>query len=207
MPGVMCQEKAGRGRRSQRPGQSSGVTEMRKDLWRRRCQSVSRACDWKGTAQVRKDRERRGRDHLEAPKRKGPPQVRLWAPIGSKGGRGARKGSLESGMCASPPWCRGERRLRGSPVPEGCIPFPRNPRMMSTTAVQGEAEGGEWKEDPAPLGQGSWTRDIIGKNGIGAGRRARETENLLACIEQLPRGQAGRGRHQGRRLTRTRKGT
>ena len=183
MPGVMCQGKADQRRRSQRPGQSSGIAEMRENLRRRRWRSASRACGWKGTAQVQKDRGKRDRDHLGASRRKGPPQVRQWAPIGSRGGKGARKGSLASERSTRPSRHRGERRLRGSPVPEGCIPFPRNPRMMSTTAVQGEAEGGEWKEDPAPLGQGSWTRDIIGKNGIGAGRRARETENLLACIE------------------------
>ena len=179
---------------------------MRKSLRKRCYRSASRTCDWKGRAQVRKDRERRDRDHLEAPKRKGPPPVRLWAPIGSKGGRGARKGSLASGTCVSPPWCQGGRRPRGGPAPGGCIPVPRSPRMMSTTAVREEVEGGEWKEDPVPLGQGSWTRDIIGRSGTGAGKQARETEDLLASTGRFSRGRAGRGHHREKRLTRIRKG-
>ena len=206
-PGVMYPEKAGQGRGSRKPERSSEVIGMRRNLWKRHCRSALRTCDWKGTAQVRKDRGRRDRDHLEASRRKGLPQVRLWAPIGSKGGRGARKGSLASGTCVSPPWCQGGRRPRGGPAPGGCIPVPRSPRMMSTTAVREEVEGGEWKEDPVPLGQGSWTRDIIEKSGTGAGRRARGIENILASTGQFSRGQAGRGHHQERRLTRTRKGT
>ena len=79
--------------------------------------------------------------------------------------------------------------------------------MMSTTAVREEVGGGEGKEDPVPLGQGSWTRDIIGKSGTGAGRRAQETESLLACTGQFPRGQAGQGHHQEKRRTRIRRGT
>ena len=146
---------------------------------------------WKGTAQVRRDRERRDQDHLGVSKRKGRPQVRLWALIGSKGGRGARKGSLASGTCSSPPWYRGGRRPRGGPAPGGCIPVPRSPQMMSTAAVQEEVGGGERRKDPVPLGQGSWTRDIIERSGAGAGRRARVTGNLLACTGQFLRGQAG----------------
>ena len=206
-PGVMYPEKAGQGRGSRRPERNSEVIGMRRNLWIRHYRSALRTCDWKGTAQVRRDRGRRDRGHLEASRRKGLPQVRLWALIGSKGGRGARRGSLASGTYTSPPWYQGGRRPRGGPAQGGCIPVPRNPRMMSTTAVQEEVEGGEWKEDPVPLGQGSWTRDIIGRSGTGAGRRARETENLLACTGQFPRGQAGQGHHQEKRLTRTRKGT
>ena len=156
---------------------------------------------------MRRDRGRRDRGHLEVSKRRGPPRVRLWALIGSKGGRGARKGSLASGTCTCPPRHQGERRPRGGPAPGECTPVPQSLQMMSTTAVQEEVEGGEWKGDPVPLGQGSWTRDIIGRSGTGAGRRARATENVLACTGRFPRGQADRGHHQGKRLTRTRKGT
>ncbi len=58
-PGVRCRGKADRRRRSQRPGRSSGIAGMRASPWRRRCRSVSRACGWTGTAQVREDRRRR----------------------------------------------------------------------------------------------------------------------------------------------------
>ncbi len=180
---------------------------MRKNLWKRHYRSASRTCDWKGTAQVQKDRGRRGRDHLEASRRKDLPQVRRKALIESKGRRGARKGSLASGTCASPPWRQGGRYPRGDPAPGECIPVPRSLRMMSTTVVRGEVGGGEWKEDPAPPGQGSWTRDIIERNGTGAGRQARGVGNILASTGRSSRGQAGRGHHQERRLTRTRKGT
>jgi hypothetical protein len=32
------------------------------------------------------------------------------------------------------------------------------------------SRGGTWREDPVPLDQGSWTRDIIEKSGIGEGK-------------------------------------
>ncbi len=205
-PGVMYPEKAGQGRGSRKPERSSEVIGMRRNLWKRHYRSALRTCGWKGTAQVRRDRGRRDRDHLEVSKRKGRPQVHLWALIGSKGGRGARKGSLASGTCSSPPWYRGGRRPRGGPAPGGCIPVPRSPQMTSTTAVQEEVGGGERREGPVPLGQGSRTRDIIERSGAGAGRRARMTGNLLACTGQFPRGQAGRGHHQRKRPTQARKG-
>ena len=205
-PGVMCPEKAGQGRGSRRPERSSEVIGMRRNLWKRHYRSALRTCGWKGTAQVRRDRGRRDQDHLGVSKRKGRPQVRLWALIGSKGGRGARKGSLASGTCARPPRRQEERRPRGDPVPEECIPVPRSPRMMSTTAVQEGVGGGEWKEGPTHLGQGSWTRDIIEKSGTGAGRRARGTENLLAFTGRFSRDRVGQGHHRERRHIRIRKG-
>jgi hypothetical protein len=70
------QEKAGRKRRSRRPGQNSEAVEMRASPWRRPCRSVLRTCGWKGTAQVQEDRRRRDRDHLGASRRKDPPRVR-----------------------------------------------------------------------------------------------------------------------------------
>ncbi|MFN9899735.1 MAG: hypothetical protein ACK55Z_13295, partial [bacterium] len=66
MLGARCQEKAGRRRRSRRPGQNSEAVERRASPWRRPCRSVLRACDWKGTVQVQGDRRRRDRDHLGA---------------------------------------------------------------------------------------------------------------------------------------------
>ncbi len=180
---------------------------MRANPWRRRCRSVSRACDWKGKAQAQKDRGKRDRDHLGASRRKGPPQVRRWAPIGSRGGKGARKGSVASGTRTRPPRHQGERRPRGGPAPGECIPVPQSLWIMSTTAVREGVGGGEWKEGPIPLGQGSWTRDTIEKSGTGAGRRARGTENFLASTGQFSRDRAGQGRHRGRRRTRTRRGT
>ena len=140
-PGVMYPEKAGQGRGSRRPERSSEVIGMRRNLWKRHYRSALRTCGWRGTAQVRRDRGRRDRDHLEVSKRKGPPQVRLWALIGSKGGRRARKGSLASGKCARPPWYRGGKHPQGGPVPGECILVPRSPQMKSTTAVQGEVGG------------------------------------------------------------------
>jgi hypothetical protein len=57
---------------------------------------------------------------------------------------------------------------------------------MNMTVIQGEVGGGRWKEDPIPLDQGNWMRDITEKNGIGAGRRVRETESLLVSAERFP---------------------
>ncbi len=47
--------------------------------------------------------EEEGLGPLGASGRKGPPQVRRWAPTGSKGGRGAQMGSLASGTCTHSP--------------------------------------------------------------------------------------------------------
>jgi len=62
MPGVMCPEKAGQGKGSRRPERNSEVPGMRGNLWIRRYRSALKACDWKGTAQVGRDRGRRGRE-------------------------------------------------------------------------------------------------------------------------------------------------
>jgi hypothetical protein len=57
---------------------------------------------------------------------------------------------------------------------------------MNMTVVQGGVGGGRWKEDPIPLDQGNWMRDITEKSGIGAGRRVPETESPLVFAERPP---------------------
>ena len=169
-PGARCQGKEDRRRKSQRPGQSSGIAGMRASPWRRLCRSVLRACGWKGTAQVREDRRKRDRDHLGASRRKGPPRERRWVPIGSRGGKGARRESRIFGTRIRPLQCQEGRHLREGPVPGECTPVSQNLRRMNMTAIRGEVGGGRWREDPIPLDQGSWTRDTIEKSGTGAGR-------------------------------------
>jgi hypothetical protein len=69
-----------------------------------------------------------------------------------------------------PPQHQGGRCPPGGLVPGGCTPAPRNLQRMNMTAIQGGVGGGRWREDPVPLDQGSWMRDITEKSGIGAGR-------------------------------------